>query len=152
MVYVLFAAITGGHLYDLVTRGEHWPFSSYPMYSHLNRQWTLEVPRVLGVREDGPSEEWLWRDELLAPFDQARLAQSLSTMRRAPDAHARLETALADCLRRYERRRRAGEHDGPPLSALRLYRTVWTLDLAAASLPHPTQQELLAATVGAGRR
>ncbi len=141
-VYGLIAVIVAGHLYDVATGGEHWPFSSYPMYSHLNREWTLSFPRLVGIRRDG-SELPLWRTEYLAPLDQSRLDQALGGMLSRPDWRTRVGAALADCLARYERRRRAGAHDGPALRALRLYDLGWTLDRAARNVDAPDRRRLL---------
>ena len=51
--------------------------------------------------------------------------------------------ALRDLLRRYEERRRAGQHDGPPLRGLRLYRLQWQLDLWGRNRDQPNQRDLL---------
>lgn len=144
LVYGLMATIVIGHLYDVVTGREHWPFSPSPMYSHLNRDFVLDVPRIVGVRGDGVAAEFPLREtRYLAPFDQSRLGQALNAMLQAPDGRARVATALADCLARYERRRRAGEHDGPPLSGLRLYHAHWRLDPAARNVEQPDGQDLV---------
>ena len=57
---------------------------------------------------------------MIAPFDRLRLRTALKRL--PPDARP---AALSDVLTRYEQARQAGEHDGPPLSALRLYRDTW---------------------------
>ena len=49
MIYGLMATLVIGHLYDIATRREHWPFSPYPMYSHLNSDRVLDAPRIVGV-------------------------------------------------------------------------------------------------------
>lgn len=144
MVYGLMAVLVIGHLYDVVTGREHWPFSPTPMYSHLNRDFVLDVPRIVGVRGDGVTAEFPLREtRYLAPFDQSRLGQALNVMLQAPDGRTRVATALADCLARYEDRRRAGEHDGPRLSGLRLYHAHWRLDPAARNAEQPDGQDLV---------
>lgn len=132
------AVVIGGHLYDIAMGREHWPFSPYSMYSHVPR-WTMEVGRIMAVPAAGGAE-LVWREpRFLAPFDQARLLQGLDTLLRAGD-RPRVTTALRDCLVRYERRRRAGAHDGPRLHALRYYRMRWTLERDAQSRPPETHQ------------
>jgi hypothetical protein len=143
-VYGLMAVIGVGHLYDVATGREHWPFSPSPMYSHRNRDFVLDAARIAGVRGDGAPDEFPLREtRYLAPFDQSRLGQALNAMLQQPDGRARVATALADCLARYERRRRGGEHDGPPLVALRLYSAHWRLDPAARNAERPEHQDLL---------
>jgi hypothetical protein len=142
VVYGLMAVVVGGHLYDLVVDREHWPFSQYPMYAHAAREWSMLVPRLVGVRADG-GEITLWETRYLEPFDQARLVQAIQALMQAPDGRSRAATALADCLARYERRRRAGVHDGPALAALRLYHVLWTLQPSAANVEHPDRRDLV---------
>ena len=54
--------------------------------------------------------------------------------------------ALEDLLGRYETRRRAGGHQGPPLAGLRLYRMTWGIDPRAANRDRPLSRELLGET------
>ena len=141
LVQSLMAVVVGGHLCDIATGSEHWPFSPYPMYSHVPR-WTMEVGRIMAVPAGGGAET-IWRaPRFLAPFDQSRLLQGLDTLLRAGD-RPRVTAALEDCLVRYERRRRAGEHDGPALHALRYYRMRWELDPAARDTERPAHRDLV---------
>jgi hypothetical protein len=145
LVYGLAAFIVAGNLYDGATGGEHWPFSSYPMYSHVNREWGLALLRVVGVRSDPPGDEVpLWESAHLEPFDQSRLGSALSTLLAQPDGLERVDALLRNCLLRYERRRRGAAHDGPPLRALRLYDLAWTLEPRARNADHPGTRRLLA--------
>jgi hypothetical protein len=143
LVVALVTVMVGGHLYDLVTDREHWPFSQYPMYSHAAEAWSMLIPRLAGVRSDGAGELPLWETRYLAPFDQARLVQALQTMLQEPDGRARVTTALTDCLARYEARRRVGEHDGPALTGLRLYHVLFTLERTAANVDRPDRRDLV---------
>jgi len=43
LVYTLLAVIVGGHVYDIVSGEEHWPFSPNPMYAHRVRQIGIRV-------------------------------------------------------------------------------------------------------------
>jgi len=142
-IHALIAVIVGGHLYDIVTGGEHWPFSPNPMYAYANRSFELDAPWLVGVHAETMEEVPLWDRRQLAPFDGARLRQALSAMATAPDGPARVATALADCLARYERRRRDGEHDGPPLAGLRLYAAHWRLDPTARNVAQPDTRRLV---------
>ncbi len=141
LVHGLMAIVVGGHLYDIATGREHWPFSPYPMYSHVPG-WTTENGRVMGIAAPDGTELVLRDPRLLDPFDQSRLLQGLDTLLRAGERE-RVGAALRDCLARYERRRRAGEHDGPPLRALRYYRTRWQIDPEARNVDRPDGRDLV---------
>lgn len=143
LVYALVSVIVAGHLYDLAVGREHWPFSPYPMYARATGEWTVLMPRIMGVRNDGAGEVAFRDARWLAPFDQARLLQSLQTMLAEPDGRRHAATALADCLARYERRRRAGDHDGPALAALRLYHMRFALSADAANVDRSDRRDLV---------
>lgn len=56
LVFVLLAVLCAGHLYCVVDNKEHWPFSRYPMYSHLHRStWTSEL--LVGTLREDPAQE-----------------------------------------------------------------------------------------------
>ncbi len=137
LVYALLAVIVGGHVYDIVSGEEHWPFSPNPMYAHARGDFALDAGWLVGVRADTLDEIPLWDERYLAPFDRARLDEAVRAIAAEPGGDARVVTALADCLVRYERRRRAGAHDGPPLAGLRLYAGHWQLDPAARNAAAP---------------
>lgn len=141
-VFGLVAVVVGGHLYALAVDRELWPFSQYPMYARATDAWTVLVPRLVGVRHDGRETD-LVDTQYLEPFDQARLMQALATLLQQPDGRVRATTALADCLNRYERRRRDRAHDGPALRALRLYHMLWTLEPTARNVGTPERRDLV---------
>lgn len=145
------ATIVGGHLVDIASGVEHWPFSPYPMYSRAQSDWASVMPEIVGVRPDG-SEFAMKRPELLAPFDQARLLGAFSRMGMRPNGAALVRTALLDCLARYERRRRDGAHDGPALRALRLYHGRYVLDVAASTAGSPASRTLVMEVTDADAR
>ena len=43
LVLLLAAFLVGGHLYDITTQREHWPFSFYPMYGRVQKKPRLQV-------------------------------------------------------------------------------------------------------------
>jgi hypothetical protein len=133
---LVFAALIGGSLYDIATDQEHWPFSQYPMFSTLWRTSTFSWLRLFGVDANG-REFALSSNRYIAPFDQSRLPKALRQIMDRPDGGRELQVALTDCLDRYERLRVARGHDGPPLTALRLYELVWTIEPNAANLDTP---------------
>jgi hypothetical protein len=150
-VCAVVATIVGGHLVDIATGVEHWPFSPYPMYSRAQSDWAPVMAEIVGVRLDG-EELAVKRPELLAPFDQARLLGALARLGTRPDGTALVRTALVDCLSRYERRRRQGAHDGPVLRALRLYHSRYVLDVAASTVGSPASRTLVLEVTDADTR
>jgi hypothetical protein len=127
-------AILLGQAVAIVADRELWPFSPYPMFS------TVLGPTVArfwlsGVRADG-TEIALRARSAFHPFRLAQLEGALERMD-PPE----LAAATRDLLARYEARREAGRHDGPPLAALRIYRVVWQTDAAAGA--DPIARELL---------
>jgi len=55
-----------------------------------------------------------------------------------------LNEALLDSLKRYEKLRLAGLHDGPPLQGMRLYRTERQLSTQTENADQPDHRELIA--------
>ena len=144
------AFILAGSAYDVALQGEHWPFSSYPMYSAVERTRTLGVVRLFGVMADdsGRREVPLTDFDALQPLDQARVAAGLdwiiaSTWGDDGKRHELLTRALADVLQRYETLRIEGRNDGPELSGIRMYRVFWQLDPWARNVDSPTRKDLL---------
>ena len=148
LAVVLIACLGAGSLYDIVTGREHWPFSPYPMFAAIDQNRTLSVLRLVGVTaEDTPREIPLLDSRLIAPFDQCRLSTALSRTyfsARRPLIHE----MLRDSLERYDALRIAGEHDQPPLGAVRLYEMRWTLDPAGRNVATPDERPK--ATTGVG--
>jgi hypothetical protein len=50
---------------------------------------------------------------------------------------AHLENITRDYLKRYEQRRQAGLHNGPPLKGLRMYQFTWQMDRDASNAASP---------------
>ena len=142
-IHVLITGVIGGSLYDIATRQEHWPFSNYPMFSTIHREAVLRWPRIYGVRPDG-REVPVTKYIELWPLDQSRLPIGLRAIYNEEGANRRMHEALVDVLQRYEARRHAGDHEGGPLTAIRLYMVSWPLVPFAANLDKPSERELLA--------
>lgn len=104
-----------GSSYDIATRQDHWPFSDYLMFSGIHRRTVLEWPRLFGVTAVGSEIALVSHD-----LDRSRLPIGLRHLHATEQDQQRVHAALEDCLERYERRRIAGEHDGPPLRGIRL--------------------------------
>ncbi len=147
--HAVVALLIGGSAWDTVTGAEHWPFSPYPMFSHVERSRTLDSLVLRGVPADGGERELSIRDgAMLGPFDQCRITTAMQRV--AANDRARLATMLDDTLARYEAARERGAHDGPPLRALRVYQAHWTLRPDASNVEEPDTMRLLSEAVPAG--
>jgi hypothetical protein len=141
VVYGLMVFILGGSVLDAVRDTEHWPWSSYPMYSFMETGTTFDDYRLYGVPKENPNTEIsLFTDErYLQPFDPSRMAEVLEIVNGEPGLHG----GLANCLTRYEALRRGGRHEGPELVKLRMYHVFWTLDPRGATIEKPDRKELI---------
>lgn len=143
-VAVLVAAIVLGQLYDTAVDGDHWPFSSYPMFARP-REATLSVRRLHGVTAAG-DEVPIVVPRHLPPFHEARLMTAFKRLGRRPDRDARLTASLDATLALYEDGRSAGAHDGVALRGMRLYLVSFAFDPGAANRGAPDERRLLAET------
>ena len=142
LVALLVAGIVLGQLYDTAVDGDHWPFSSYPMFARP-RETTLRARRLYGVTPEG-EEIPIVVPRALAPFHEARLMTAFKRLARRQDREAQLAGALEAALALHERRRRSGAHDGPALHGMRLYLVGWTFDPTAGNRNEPSERRLLA--------
>ena len=126
---------------DIVTGLEHWPFGSYPMYSLLyseQRSWL----RLYGVTDRG---EILLRGERdFAPFDEARLVMALERLQSAHEGSQKLDEALRNLMRLYDRRQARGGRASLRLRALRLYAVRWVLRPGFEGSQPPQERILVA--------
>lgn len=136
------AVLVGGSTFDILLTREDWPFSHYPMFASV-RGREISVTRLYGVTADG--EEIPFDDDRYThPFDLTKTRTSLRKIHGNAERRDRIDEALRDFLRRYETRRVAGRHDGPPLAGIRLYDVHWKLDPWARNAHHPDARELIA--------
>lgn len=126
--------------FDIVTGLEHWPFGSYPMYS-LSYAENLSWLRLYGVTDRG--EIPLRGDGDFAPFDEARLVMALERLQSARGGDQRLDAALRNLMRLYNRRKAS-----PPLRSLRLYAVRWALRPGLEGSESPRQRILIAQVTG----
>jgi GT2 family glycosyltransferase len=144
LVHAIVGTLVGGSLYDIWTGREHWPLSPYPMFSIVDRDPSLRCLRIVGVTAAPHGEEFVMLDPaVIQPFDQCRLTSALSRTFHDGARRHLIHEQLRDCLHRYEERRRAGEHAGPPLAAVRLYEMYWTLDANASNVDTPDTRRLI---------
>ncbi len=132
-------------LFEIFTEQEHWPFCSYPMYSRIREDYGLTRLVVFGVLDEAPHvEKPLLKGKFLYPFDAARLTKNLAQLEKFPARDLLFQRALKNIFKRYEKRRKKGIHDGPPLKEVKLYRVHWQLRTDLANLEAPEEKTLLA--------
>jgi hypothetical protein len=145
LVMLLMAGVLGGSLFDIVYDREDWPLSQYPMFSTVDASPVLRSIRLMGVtNEAAPREIALLDNRLIGPLDQCRLSTALARTFGNASRVALGPAMLRGVLERYEARRIRGEHDGPPLQAVRAYDMTWRLDPQANNVDRPDEQRLLA--------
>ena len=116
-----------------------------PMFSTVEREPTLESMRLFGVTRELPAREIPLLDgKLIQPFDQCRLSTAFARTYRNQTRSTLIAPMLRDTLDRYERLRSAGEHNGPPLRAVRLYELRWNLEQNGGNVTEPDRRQLLA--------
>ena len=141
LVYGVVGVIVVGHLHEIVRQQEHWPFTNYPMWARVSRDWHVREVMLFGVTDEPSPREVDLRDpSFFAPMPA--IYQRLNFQRAASREKVR-EAMLGDYLRRYEQLRRDKRHTGPPLKGLRLYEWHWTMDPAAANARNPDRAKLL---------
>ena len=139
-VYGVLGVLVGGHLFDIATHGEHWPFSCYPMWARANTEWKASEIRLRGVvAGTAGSEEVPLTKEHFRPMPMLQISASvregIGRQRRGnPDV---LRRRTRDLLAYYESQRTAGRHGGAPLEALRVYEYDWAVNAAADNVDQP---------------
>lgn len=145
LVHLGLFALVAGSGFDIVTGREHWPFSPYGMFSNVERDTTTTRMYLYGVPEQpGAAEVPLTDGAYLRPFTMIRLHSAFGKMRARPQSDSLLRVAVRNCAQRYERRRQAGQHDGPALRRLRLYEAHWRLEPHAQNAAQPDRRTLVA--------
>jgi len=140
LVNLLIVGIATGQLCDVALDRDHWPFSSYPMFSRP-REPVVRVKRLYGVTAEG--EVPIVVPRYLAPFHEARLMTAFTRIGRQPEGAARLDAALRWTLDRYDVLRSSGAHAGPALRGMRLYVVTWPIHPQAANRDAPLGRTLL---------
>ena len=141
LVHGVIAAILVPHLYDIARQQEHWPYSNYPMWARLSKEWHVMAVTPVGLSGDPARPEVELSDP--AYFAPMPLHFQRLTFAGLRKASPRRDKVLGDYLRRYEDLRRAGRHDGPPLLGLRVYERYWNMDRHASNAGQPDRTTLV---------
>jgi hypothetical protein len=141
VVHTILAVVVGGHALAVIRGQELWPFSYYPMYSRIIDDDVVTSVQLFGVYEDrGAPREFVLESSHTYPLGARTTNGAADRLLRRREHQ--LVQALRDLLERYERRRQAQKHQGPPLQGLRLYQLRWRLDIETAT-PHLLDRALL---------
>jgi hypothetical protein len=140
-----------GHLFDIVKNEEHWPFSQYKLFTLVNTERSLTRMQLYGVTQEISQHEFPLRsvDEgfdssrIIDPIRETYYTQRLGSAER----QQKLNEQLLDSLSTYEKRRLAGNLNGPSLQGVRLYEARWSLDGQAQSMDDPPDHRELIAEV-----
>ena len=153
LVYLLIFIIAGGSLFDIVTRGEHWPFSRYAMYSAIKRNFYTSRTEIFGVtKSDPPREISLMEPQYIQPLSRLRLSTALKRKPANVTYEQYYTEVLRHVLERYEALRIAGAHHGPRLRGIRFYKYHWKLDPKAHNVDRPDSRELILEITDSGTK
>ena len=144
LVHAGLLVLVAGSGFDILTGREHWPFSPYSMFSNVEDDTTALRMYLYGVPGGTDVDEVpLIEEDYLRPFTTIRLHSAFRKLQYRPQSDSLLEVAVHDVARRYERRRAAGQHDGPPLERVRLYAAHWRLEPLARNAARPDRRALV---------
>ena len=123
--------------------GEAWPFLDYSMYADSKPTPAVDWLELVGYGPDGTALR-LDNDAYIVPFAYSELLRSLYALdvlgEVDPTPARRALTGLLDA---YETQRYLGEHAGPPLDRMEVYRVRWTAQPGAANFDQPDSRTLL---------
>jgi hypothetical protein len=136
-IFILFPLAVA--CFDISSGLEHWPFSSYPMFSFLFVRH-LSVLRLYAVNGAEEIPVKVGRD--FAPFEETRLISALSRLRESEPGRRKLPLALLSLLRLHHR------NTHTVIRSLRLYSVGWTLLPGMPGNAAPERKILLAEVSG----
>jgi len=158
LVLLLAAFLVGGHLYDITTQREHWPFSFYPMYGRVQKKPRLQVLTLCVITRGDDGKRHMMRitdDKYVPALGEARLRNILMAAwgrdGTQPGAVRRTGDVLRAYLREYEANRARNLHDGPPALEAQLCQMTWRVKGDASSQKARSVESLIGVRRGDGR-
>ena len=126
-----------------VVGGEAWPFLDYRMYADSKPTAEVDWLELVGRTPEGTALR-LDNEAFIVPFSYSELLRSLYSLDVLSEVDpAPARRALTGLLAAYETQRRLGEHNGPPLGRVEVYRLRWAGQPAAANFNNPASRTLL---------
>lgn len=127
LLNIMLIGLSIASAYEIAVRGEHWPFSSYPMFSKTRTEGRVLHHALLAIPKDGSEAFPLYESKYIYPFLWYRQRAALRRMLNGPGGTEAVKKGLEDTLARYEYNRQKGRHDGPELRSLQLYEIDWAV-------------------------
>lgn len=134
LVNIMLLGLLAASAFEIATGGEHWPFSSYPMYSGVRQEARVDHLVFIAVPQDGSASFPLYKHEQIYPYLWSRQRKAFQRLLERPDGEEAVQAGLENLLQRYEANRQRERHGAPPLKAVQLYRVEWTLDPNAPNM------------------
>ncbi|MCY4514426.1 MAG: hypothetical protein OXC69_04730 [Candidatus Tectomicrobia bacterium] len=126
-----------------VVGGELWPFLDYRMYADSKPTAEVDWLELVGRTREGAVLR-LDNEVFIAPFSYSELLRSLYSLDVLGEVDpVPARRALIGLLSAYETQRRLGEHNGPPLERVEVYRLRWAGQPGAADFHEPDSRTLL---------
>jgi hypothetical protein len=125
--------------------GEAWPFLDYRMYAEAKFTPEVDWLTLVGRTDNGASFP-LDDERYIVPFASSELLRALYALDIFGETDMTpARRALQGLLAAYEQNRLAGEHHGPRLLSLEVYRVHWHARPGAFYAAVPDSQEFLQA-------
>ena len=141
--YVAMLAFGLPSVWVALAGGEAWPFLDYRMYADSKPTAEVDWLELVGHTPDGVALR-LDNEAYIVPFAYSELLRSLYALDVPGESDpAPARRAMVGLLDAYETQRRLGEHDGPPLGRIEVYRVRWTAQPSAANYDSPDSRTLL---------
>ena len=126
-----------------VVGGEAWPFLDYRMYADSKPTAEVDWLELVGRTPEGVVLR-LDKEAFIVPFSHSELLRSLYSLDVLGEVDpAPARRALSGLLAAYETQRRLGEHNGPALERVEVYRLRWAGQPGAANFNDPDSRTLL---------
>ncbi len=126
-----------------VVGGEAWPLLDYRMYSDSKTSAEVDWLELVGRTSEGTALR-LDNEAFIVPFSYSELLRSLYSLDVLGEVDpAPARRALSGLLAAYETQRRLGEHNGPALERVEVYRLRWAGRPGAANFHEPGSRTLL---------
>ena len=123
--------------------GEAWPFLDYRMYADSKTNAEVDWLELVGRTPEGTVLR-LDNEAFIVPFSYSELLRSLYSLDVLGEVDpAPARRALTGLLAAYETQRLLGEHNGPALERVEVYRLRWAGQPGAANFHEPDSRILL---------
>jgi hypothetical protein len=127
-----------GHLSDVVTGKEHWPFSNYPMYSGVYRSRTLKTVRLAWITDEPRPREM----GVGGIYARTKYEGALKRLKTPRDRRRLIEMMRSAVDSEQERRKEYGIE--PQVRGLRVYQLTYHMTPRLQGRAVPDETKLVA--------